>query len=193
MPRTAAVVLGLAFLVLALAPVAAQACNCSTGGACHCGADCACGMTAAGGTTTSMTDGMTTPTDQIIAIAAATPQTVHVDLNAFSFSANVTINAGDTVQWDWKAGFHNVTSVFGSPEAFASPTQSAGAFTHTFNTPGTFWYYCSIHGSDNLDGTASGMAATVTVVAVPEPTSLSALATGAAPLLTLRRRRHPLR
>ncbi|TVS00385.1 MAG: DNRLRE domain-containing protein [Phycisphaerales bacterium] len=76
------------------------------------------------------------------------------------------ITIGDTVRWVWIQGNHTTTSVVGSPEQWDAPiTQSNQTFSHTFTTIGTFWYYCIPHGFDNGDGTASGMAGTVTVLA----------------------------
>ena len=44
-----------------------------------------------------------------------------------------------------------------------------GTYDHTFNTPGTYTYYCTVHGFDSGDGTAFGMVGEIEVVAVPEP------------------------
>lgn len=71
-----------------------------------------------------------------------------VDVNDNSFSpANQTVAVGGTVEWDWKgmAG-HNVTWVTTSGTG-NSATQSTGTYTRTFGTPGTYDYYCSIHGT----------------------------------------------
>ncbi len=37
-------------------------------------------------------------------------------------------------------------------------------FDHAFTHVGTFWYYCQMHGFDNGDGTADGMAGTITMI-----------------------------
>jgi FtsP/CotA-like multicopper oxidase with cupredoxin domain len=75
------------------------------------------------------------------------------------------ITQGDVIRWVWVQGNHTTTSVAGSPEQWSSAiTSSNTSFTYQFNTPGTFWYYCIPHGTDNGDGTASGMASTVTVL-----------------------------
>ncbi len=70
--------------------------------------------------------------------------------------ANVTILAGTTVTWTWVAGFHDVTAT-GTP-AFpnsGAPVAPPNSFSHTFNTPGTYLYFCSVHGSptDGMRGT----------------------------------------
>ncbi len=103
--------------------------------------------------------------------------TVTVDVggatNTFSPSA-ITIHQGDTVDWVWQGGFHNVVSVAGIAEQWNSgaPTGAVGnTFEHTFTHVGTFAYYCAVHGADNGNGTAGGMSGTVTVLAAtPSPT-----------------------
>jgi len=72
---------------------------------------------------------------------------------ADEFNANtITISAGDTVHWQWFAGFHNVSSYDesapGTPEWGTAITFFNGAaktFDRTFGTPGTYTYYCSLH------------------------------------------------
>jgi hypothetical protein len=97
------------------------------------------------------------------------------------------INLGDTIEWRWLADKHSATSVAGSPEVFNSGVLSAGfTFQHTFTHLGTFWYYCLVHGVDNGNGTASGMAGTVTVV--PEPASILGLGLAALAAFRVRRR-----
>ena len=73
--------------------------------------------------------------------------------NNFFNPANVEIDAGQTVTWTNSQGLHTVTSNPGpancnppSSENFASPNLNVGdTFQHTFNTPGTYAYYCEIH------------------------------------------------
>jgi plastocyanin len=75
--------------------------------------------------------------------AATVTKTVKITATAFS-PASVTIKTGDAIKWsntDTKA--HQVVANNG---AFASPTIAAGrAWTHTFNTAGTFRYHDSLH------------------------------------------------
>ncbi|MFU8829142.1 MAG: DNRLRE domain-containing protein, partial [Phycisphaerales bacterium] len=79
--------------------------------------------------------------------------------------ADPVISVGDTVQWVWLQGNHTTTSVSGSPEQWNAPLNSNSTFfEHTFTLEGIFHYYCIPHGSDNGDGTASGMAGTITVL-----------------------------
>jgi plastocyanin len=99
--------------------------------------------------------------------------TVTVDVINFAFNPNpVTIHVGDTIQWDWLADDHSSTSVAGSLESWNSGVINTGAtFDHTFEHAGTYVYYCVIHGSDNGNGTASGMSASIVVLPsnIPPP------------------------
>ncbi len=73
--------------------------------------------------------------------------------------ANVVIAPGTTVRWTWLDEPHTVTST-GAP-AFPGHPAAAGAgivYEFTFNTPGTYAYYCSVHGQPT-----SGMRGTVVV------------------------------
>src|SRR5262249_50623197 len=90
----------------------------------------------------------------------------------FDFSPDpVTIQVGDTVQWVWDTPNHSSTSVRGSAISWDSGVLNTGAtFDETFNQAGTFVYYCKIHGTDNGNGTASGMASKVIVQAPGSPT-----------------------
>jgi plastocyanin len=98
--------------------------------------------------------------------------TVTVHVENFQFNPDpVTINVGDTVHWVFDTGNHSTTSVKGSAVSWDSGVLNTGAtFDETFNQGGTFVYYCKIHGSDNGNGTASGMASKVVVVPAGSPT-----------------------
>jgi plastocyanin len=108
--------------------------------------------------------------------ARATTVTVMVGEDGFSFSPSaVTIQPGDTVQWIWSASGHSSTSGNpGSPSGFwDSGIRSQGAtFSHTFNSVGSFPYYCTPHGA------CCGMRGTVTVSSptpTPSPSTVQAL------------------
>ncbi len=80
-------------------------------------------------------------------------------------NADVTINVGDTVRWVWESGFHSTTSAAGQAESWGSGNRLPPfAFEHTFTTPGTYAYYCAVHGSDHGGGHVGGMAAHVIVL-----------------------------
>src|SRR6266481_6050045 len=82
--------------------------------------------------------------------------------------SSVTIHPGDQVRWTWGSSGHSTTS--GSPGQptgiWDSGIRNQGAtFTRTFNSAGTFPYYCTPHGG------CCGMVGTVMVVnASPTPT-----------------------
>lgn len=67
--------------------------------------------------------------------------------------AGLQVPTGAEVTWEWADGQiqHDVVAA-----DFASELKSDGTFTHTFDTPGTYAYECSIH---------PAMTGTVTVVA----------------------------
>src|SRR5438552_12785879 len=63
--------------------------------------------------------------------------------------SSVTIHPGDQVKWTWGSSGHSSTS--GSPGMpngiWDSGILNVGAsFTHTFNSVGTFPFYCTPHG-----------------------------------------------
>ena len=77
---------------------------------------------------------------------------------AFSPSPD-TVAVGSTVTWTNNDGFgHTVTSSPSSAEVFNSSVASGASYSRTFNTAGTFAYYCSIHGTPT-----SGMRGTIVV------------------------------
>src|SRR5947209_2123702 len=124
----------------------------------------------------------------------ASTQQVHVFDFDYSTSPagqpimDATVNVGDTVHWVWDTGFHDVQSVIGSIESFNSAVVGPGStFDHTFTHAGVYHYYCTIHGFDAGNGTAGGMAGTITVLA-PEPGAALAML-ALIPLMARRRAR----
>ena len=115
-------------------------------------------------------------------IARAATVTVKVGNGGFFFTpSSVTIHTGDTVVWTLSSSGHSSTS--GSPGMpnglWDSGILNQGAtFMHTFNTAGSFSYYCTAHGA------CCGMVGTVNVsnstptpspTATPTPTPASRL------------------
>lgn len=101
-------------------------------------------------------------------------QIVDVTVNSNFFSPiSVRISAGDTVRWTWTAGGHTVTSGtcceaddnFCSPSDFncdlGAPSGAGAVYSHTFNSPGTFQYFCTQHGAA-MTGTVTVDPATTT-------------------------------
>lgn len=90
-------------------------------------------------------------------------------LNNRYVSQTVEIQAGDTVTWTRIAGFHSVTA---DNASFEQPLGSSWeSFSHRFDIPGEYLYYCSLHGGPN----GIGMAGKVIVLGqtTPTPTSTS--------------------
>src|SRR3954463_13526015 len=96
---------------------------------------------------------MAAATSLILYPNAASARTVDVTVGpngdlVFSPSS-VTIHPGDTVRWTWSASFHSTTSgIPGAPNGiWDSGILTQGAtFSHTFDSTGTFPYYCTPHG-----------------------------------------------
>jgi len=79
------------------------------------------------------------------------PATLSVVDNAFSPNA-VTVTTGSTVTWEWQgSNQHSVTFSAGP----SSPVQSTGTFQRTFDQPGTYSYFCSVHGAAVMSGTVT--------------------------------------
>jgi len=93
---------------------------------------------------------------------AAITATVQVGPGSTVFSPiTTTIFAGDKVRWVWASNFHSTTS--GACCTFdgnwdsgvhnvADPPGPPHTFDFTFNTPGTYPYFCSIHGPFGMTG-----------------------------------------
>ncbi len=73
---------------------------------------------------------------------------------------DVTIEVGDSVHWTGLlAGIHTVAEVDDAAAltwngGFQSPS-SANEFTHTFNSPGVFYYICVPHRFSDMRGTVT--------------------------------------
>ena len=93
-----------------------------------------------------------------------TPTATQVCMTGSQFSpATLTITHGTAVTWrNGDAITHTVTSATGSTDVFDSNNVPGGTtFVHTFATPGTYLYFCKIHGLDGAPPT--GMHGTITV------------------------------
>jgi len=82
-----------------------------------------------------------------------------INLTNFQFTPKtITVKAGATVTWVNKEGTHTVSA---DDDSWSSPTLKAGeTFSHKFDSPGTYRYHCSFHGSAG----GGNMAGTVRVV-----------------------------
>ena len=115
-------------------------------------------------------------------LRAPNAQTVDVAVgsggNNFS-PATADIVAGDTVRWTWSGSNHTVSS--GVPctvdNQYCSPTNAANCntavisnsgtvYSHTFNTAGTFQYFCRVHCGGGMRGTVVVVAPFASISAV---------------------------
>jgi plastocyanin len=107
--------------------------------------------------------------------APAANQTVTATSLATFSPKTVTVNTGEMVTWNNGGGIHNVH--FDDNSFVMPPTAQSGAWSvsRTFNTPGTFRYYCDLHGGPN----GVGMSGTVWVngPGYPRPSGASPLRT----------------
>jgi len=79
--------------------------------------------------------------------------------NQFS-PATLTISAGTTVIWTWAASAqnHNVAPAASQPARSGDPRDGPATYQFKFDTPGTYVYFCEVHGS-----AVGGMRGTITV------------------------------
>lgn len=92
-------------------------------------------------------------------------QTTHdVTVANFSFTpSQLTIQVGDIVRWTNSGGFHNVVADDNSFTSGAASTIN-WVYEHTFNSPGSNPYYCSVHGGPG----GVGMSGVITVQAATD-------------------------
>jgi plastocyanin len=74
----------------------------------------------------------------------------------------VSINQGETVTWNNGGGLHDVVFEDGFRYPPMAPSRDPWSFSRTFNDPGTYRYYCSVHRPVGMEGEVS-------VNAVPPP------------------------
>ena len=72
--------------------------------------------------------------------------------DSVSGTSTTTIPVGTTVEWLWQSGLHSSTSGTCNatnciPDGMwnSGQLQPPSTFTFTFNTPGTYTYYCTVH------------------------------------------------
>lgn len=80
------------------------------------------------------------------------PSSVEADIDGFKH-VNLTIAVGDTVTWTNQDNAPHTVShgvspdVEGSPEFQSGIFSQNGIFSHTFDSAGTFAYFCEVHPS----------------------------------------------
>lgn len=102
-------------------------------------------------TITATSVGLTGSPVSFSATANLLPTAITINVNSNIFGpANDTVAVGGTVTWTWNDIGHSVTST--GPTSFVDdPAGVVLTLPHsygpiTFNTPGTYFYYCTVHG-----------------------------------------------
>jgi plastocyanin len=77
----------------------------------------------------------------------AAPQTTRVLIDNFTFNpATLTVTAGATVTWVNRDDVPHTATSSAKPRVFDSGALDTDErFSHVFDTPGTYAYFCSIH------------------------------------------------
>lgn len=110
----------------------------------------------------------------LLPLALGADQTVQVG-PGLSFSPPVvTVAPGETVTWNFNATHTSTSDSQTGPETWDSGFLSSGTFAHTFQTPGSYPYYCALHsfaGGTMMNGVVevSGAGATPTPTTTPTP------------------------
>jgi plastocyanin len=103
-------------------------------------------------------------------------QTVQVGPGTVFSPSTVTVSPGEAVIWTFQA-FHTSTSDTATgPEVWDSGFLASGTFSHTFQTPGTYPYYCQVHsipGGTVMNGVVQVLGAGVTPTSTPIPPTTS--------------------
>lgn len=112
-----------------------------------------CGSTTTATTASSSSSTSESSTTTTNALANAGAQ---VAITEFAYTApDVTIKANQAVTWKNEGSAkHTVTADKDQTVDFKSPTLTPNdaPFVQTFSTPGTYQYFCSIHGKDKMSG-----------------------------------------
>ena len=89
--------------------------------------------------------------------------------------ANVTVDPGNTVTWQWGANsqkHHIVSDATTGLDVWDSGEMSTGSFARAFPRSGSFAYHCAIH-PDVMRGTVTVTGAPVAALAAPTPSPAS--------------------
>jgi plastocyanin len=71
--------------------------------------------------------------------------------------SDISVTTGTTITWQWNSGGVDHTVTF--DDGPDSGVKSSGTFTRTFQTAGTFPYFCQIHRNLGMTGTVTVTAA----------------------------------
>jgi plastocyanin len=114
---------------------------------------------------TATAAGLPSPTFSNTAVDVTGTSTVQL-MNSQFQPSTLTVSAGTAVTFQWNDGAVQHT-IFPEPPATipSNPTPAAAPHSYvvTFTTPGTYRYYCSIHGDAGTGGIPTGMSGTIVV------------------------------
>lgn len=104
--------------------------------------------------------GVTDGQESTVSFSLVSDQTgniVEVTLTNYEFTpGDLTIEPGTTVQWVNQTNtFHTITPDGHSEWTEGTVSQTGDTFTHTFDTEGTFPYYCNPHRSLGMTGSVT--------------------------------------
>jgi plastocyanin len=115
----------------------------------------ACGGGGGGGSSSSGPSGPPPPPPNTIYVG--TPSDGYGNGSSVFTPTNLTVAVGATVTWEWQGSNHAVES--GTTCTADSQFSSGGVhnsgytMTHTFNTAGTYPFFCTTHCGQNMKGT----------------------------------------
>ncbi|MFK7808381.1 MAG: T9SS type A sorting domain-containing protein [Saprospiraceae bacterium] len=109
--------------------------------------------------------------------------------------ATLTINVGETVEFQNTGGFHNINGTQNTfpnnPESFGNDVGADWNYQYTFNTPGVYDYHCDPHQGDMIgqitvmDASGGGTGLMIAGVADPQPNNGSGSAGAGAKTIEL--------
>ena len=87
--------------------------------------------------------------------SSAAPGATVIPWSVGATGVQTTVAAGATVQWRATDGMTHTVTSSSTPSAFAELSVPGNGYSSpvTFTTPGTFPYFCSIHGARVMNGT----------------------------------------
>ena len=110
----------------------------------------------------------------LVPLALAADQTVQVGPGLSFSPALVTVAPGETVTWNFNETHTSTSDSPTGPETWDSGLLSSGTFAHTFQTPGSYPYYCALHsfpGGTMMNGvvqvSGAGTTPTSTATSIP--------------------------
>lgn len=120
----------------------------------------------------------------LVPLALPADETVQVGPGLSFSPAVVTVAPGETVTWNFNETHTSTSDSQTGPETWDSGFLSSGTFAHTFQTPGSYSYYCALHsiaGGTMMNGVVevSGAGATPTPTTTPTPSPSATPVSGA--------------